>query len=59
MWAHGWKDVLVPISEFIQKLVTARLAADVLGIPTLIIARTDAESASYIRSDADAIDQPF
>lgn len=56
---HMGGKVLVPIGDFIQKLVTSRLAADVLGVPTLIIARTDAESASYIRSDADSIDLPF
>lgn len=56
---HMGGKVLVPVTEFIQKLVTARLASDVLSVPTLIIARTDAESASFIRSDADPVDQPF
>lgn len=56
---HMGGKVLVPVSEFVQKLITARLAADVLDVPTLIIARTDAESASFIRSDADPVDQPF
>lgn len=56
---HLGGKVLVPASEFIQKLSTARLAADILNVPILIIARTDAESAGYIRSDADVIDQPF
>lgn len=56
---HMGGKVLVPISDFIEKLVTARLAADVLGIPTLFIARTDADSASMIRSDSDIVDQPF
>ena len=56
---HMGGKVLVSARTFIEKLVTARLAADVLGIPTLIIARTDAESASLIRSDADPLDQPF
>lgn len=56
---HMGGKVLVPVSEFIQKLVTARLASDVLDVPTLIIARTDAESASFIRSDADPLDSPF
>ncbi|MGE4573184.1 isocitrate lyase [Parachlamydia sp.] len=56
---HMGGKVLVPASIAIQKLVTARFAADLLGIPTLIIARTDAESATMIRSDADAVDQPF
>ena len=58
MRPHGGK-VLVPASEFIEKLVTARLATDVLGIPTLIIARTDAESATFVRSDADSLDRSF
>jgi len=56
---HMGGKVLVPVSEFIHKLVTARLASDVMGIPTLIVARTDADSATLIRSDMDAIDQPF
>ena len=56
---HMGGKVLVPASIFIEKLITARLAADVLDIPTLIIARTDAESAGYIRSDADHRDKPF
>lgn len=56
---HMGGKVLVPAEAFIEKLITARLAADIMGIPTLIIARTDAESASYIRSDADIVDRPF
>lgn len=56
---HMGGKVLVPASDFIQKLITARLAADVMGVPILIIARTDAESASYIRYDGDPIDTPF
>lgn len=56
---HMGGKVLVPASEFIEKLVTARLAADVMGIPTLIIARTDAESAVFVRSDSDSLDRPF
>lgn len=56
---HMGGKVLVPASEFIEKLVTARLAADVMRIPTLIIARTDAESASFVRSDSDPLDRPF
>lgn len=56
---HLGGKVLVPASEFIQKLSTARLAADILDVPILIIARTDAESAGYIRSDADTLDKPF
>lgn len=56
---HMGGKVLVPASVFIQKLVMARLAADVLNIPTLLIARTDAVSASLIRSDSDELDRPF
>lgn len=56
---HMGGKVLVPAQSFVEKLVTARLAADVLGVPTIIIARTDAESATYIRSDADPVDRPF
>jgi isocitrate lyase len=51
--------VLVPVSEFIPKLVTARLAADTMGVPTIFIARTDAQSATLIRSDSDPIDRAF
>lgn len=56
---HMGGKVLVPASEFIEKLVTARLAADILGVPTIIIARTDAESSSFIRSDSDPLDRSF
>lgn len=56
---HMGGKVLVSASTFIEKLVTARLAADILDVPLLIIGRTDAESASYIYSDSDSIDQPF
>lgn len=56
---HMGGKVLVTSESFIEKLITARLAADILGIPTMIIARTDAESAKYIRSDANAVDKPF
>lgn len=56
---HMGGKVLVPVSEFVHKLVTARLAADVLGVPTLLVARTDADSASLIRAEFDPIDQPF
>jgi len=51
--------VLIPMEEAIQKLVAARLAADTLGVPTVIIARTDADSASYLSSGSDRRDQPF
>lgn len=56
---HMGGKVLVPASAHIEKLVSARLAADILDVPILIIARTDAESAGYIRSDSDAIDKSF
>lgn len=56
---HLGGKVLVPTSEAIQKLVAARLAADVMGVPTLIMARTDAESASLLTNDIDARDAEF
>lgn len=56
---HMGGKVLVPTGTFIDKLITARLAADVMSIPTLVIARTDAHSAGLIRSDSDPIDIPF
>lgn len=56
---HMGGKVLVPVNVFVQKLITARLAADVMGVETIIIARTDAHSAGLIRSDSDPIDQPF
>jgi isocitrate lyase len=56
---HLGGKVLVSTLAAIQKLVAARLAADVLGVPTVIIARTDAESASIVTTDADPRDQTF
>jgi len=56
---HMGGKVLVPAKDFIEKLITARFAADIMGIPTIIIGRTDAESAKYIRSDSDPVDIPF
>ncbi|PYX34870.1 MAG: isocitrate lyase [Acidobacteria bacterium] len=56
---HLGGKVLVSTTEAIQKLVAARLAADVLGVPTLIMARTDAQSAHLLTSDIDARDQEF
>src|ERR1700677_456661 len=56
---HLGGKVLVPTVEAIQKLVAARLAADVLGVPTLIMARTDADSAHLITSDVDPRDREF
>src|SRR5439155_6029719 len=48
-----------PAFEFIQKLTAARLAADVAGVPTVLVARTDADSAKLLTSDFDERDQPF
>jgi isocitrate lyase len=56
---HLGGKVLVPVREFIQKLIAARLAADVMGVPTLLIARTDADSARLLTSDIDPRDTPF
>jgi isocitrate lyase len=56
---HLGGKVLVPTQEAINKLVAARLAADVLDVPTLIIARTDAEAANLITADVDERDRPF
>ena len=52
-------QVLVPASQFLRSLVAARLAADVLDVPTVLIARTDAHSAQLLTSDIDEIDKPF
>jgi isocitrate lyase len=56
---HLGGKVLVPTSQFIRTLNAARLAADVMGVPTLIMARTDAEAARLITSDIDPYDEPF
>jgi isocitrate lyase len=56
---HMGGKVLVPTQEAVQKLIAARLAADVLGVPTLVVARTDAEAADLITSDIDPNDAPF
>jgi isocitrate lyase len=56
---HMGGKVLVPTQEAIAKLVAARLAADVCGVPTLILARTDAEAANLITSDIDERDRSF
>ncbi len=56
---HMGGKVLVPTREAVAKLVAARLAADVMGTSTMVIARTDAEAADLITSDIDANDQPF
>ena len=50
---------MVPTSQFIKKLTAARLAADVLDVPTLVIARTDADAAQLLTSDMDSYDHPF
>jgi isocitrate lyase len=52
-------EVVVPTQPFIQKLIAARLAADVMGVPTLIIARTDACCARYLENDSDPHDHEF
>src|SRR5205085_4998508 len=51
--------VLVPTAQHIRTLTAARLAADVLGVPTLIVARTDALSATLLTTDVDERDRPF
>lgn len=51
--------VLVPTREAVDKLVAARLAADVMGVPTVIIARTDAQAANLLTSDVDDNDKKF
>ena len=56
---HLGGKVVVPIREFVQKLIAARLAADVLNVPTLLIARTDADAARLLLSDVDPRDEPF
>ncbi len=56
---HMGGKVLVPTREAVEKLIAARLAADVLGVPTILLARTDAEAASLLTSDVDENDRPF
>src|SRR4051812_15711665 len=56
---HMGGKVLVPTQEAVQKLIAARLAADVMGVPTILLARTDAEAADLITSDIDENDKPF
>jgi isocitrate lyase len=56
---HMGGKVLVPISQFIRTLTAARLAADVMGVPTILVARTDADSAKLLTSDVDERDRPF
>lgn len=56
---HLGGKVLVPTSQFKNTLIAARLAADVAGVPTILIARTDANSARLLTSDVDPVDEPF
>ena len=56
---HMGGKVLVPVREFIRKLLAARLAADVMGVPTVLVARTDADSAHLLTSDIDPRDRVF
>lgn len=56
---HMGGKVLVPTQEFIKKIVSARLAADSMGVSTIIVARTDAESAQLLTSDIDDLDKEF
>ena len=56
---HMGGKVLVPTREAVEKLNAARLAADVMGVPTIIVARTDAEAADLLTSDVDDNDKPF
>jgi isocitrate lyase len=56
---HMGGKVLVPTQEAVQKLVAARLASDVMGVPTFVLARTDAEAATLLTSDVDDNDRPF
>ena len=56
---HLGGKVLVPTSQFVRTLTAARLAADVAGVPTVLVARTDALSASLLTSDVDAADHEF
>ena len=56
---HMGGKVLVPTREAVAKLVAARLAADVMGVPTILVARTDAEAADLLTADIDENDKPF
>ncbi|MBS0374974.1 MAG: isocitrate lyase [Proteobacteria bacterium] len=56
---HMGGKVLVPTQEAVAKLVAARLAADTMGVPTVLLARTDAESANLLTADVDERDRPF
>ena len=56
---HMGGKVLLPTSQAIRNLIAARLAADVLGVPTVLIARTDGDAANLLTSDVDPADEPF
>ena len=56
---HMGGKVLVPTREAVEKLIGARLAADCMGVPTILVARTDAEAADLLTSDVDANDKPY
>mgnify|MGYP001819857038 CR=1 FL=1 len=56
---HMGGKVLVPTQEAVNKLVAARLAADVCGVPTVLVARTDAEASKLLTADVDERDRPF
>ena len=56
---HMGGKVLVPTQEAVQRLIAARLAADVCGVPTVLLARTDAEAANLLTSEIDDYDRPF
>lgn len=56
---HMGGKVLVPTQDFVEKLIAARFAMDLLGVPTVLIARTDAQSASFIRADSNQLDHDF
>ena len=56
---HMGGKVLLPTQESVQKLIAARLAADIMGVPTVLLARTDAEAANLLTSDVDETDKPF
>ena len=56
---HMGGKVLIPVQQHVNTLNAARLAADVMGVPTLVVARTDAESAKLITTDVDERDRPF
>ena len=56
---HMGGKVLVPAREFVAKLMAARLASDIMDVPTLLVARTDADSARLLTSDIDPADRPF